>query len=304
MELRHLEYFRVLAEELHFGRAARRLFIAQPPLSRQIRNLERELGVELFERTNRRVRLTSFGEYFRTEVDQVFERLDEIKNHLNLMKEGAVGQVRLGYVGAVMHSILPAILAEFRRRQPRITTALFELTNEGQVAALRNGGIDIGFIRTPIVVPDLQVKAVYAETFSLVLPNRHPLAGSKTPPLKKLEAEPFIGFMRECAPPLVDAVTGICLRAGFSPRVGHSTSQINTIVRLVEAGLGWSILPSSVGRAYDVRVRFFELGSLPERAELSVATNPARSSPAVAKFLEVVESMNFGERLFDRRGKR
>lgn len=294
MELRHLEYFRVLAEELHFGRAARRLFIAQPPLSRQIRNLERELGVELFERTNRRVRLTAFGEYFASEVGQVFGRLDEIKDHLRLMKEGAVGQVRVGYVGAVMHSILPGILAEFRRRQPRITTALYELTNEGQVAALRSGAIDIGFIRTPIVVPDLRVKPAYAETFALALPRSHPLAGSKTPPLKKLGAEPFVGFARECAPPLVDAITGICLKAGFSPRVVHSASQINTIVRLVEAGLGWSILPSSVSRAYDVGVRFFDLGSLPERAELSVATNPARSSPAAAKFLEVVESPDPG----------
>jgi DNA-binding transcriptional LysR family regulator len=207
------------------------------------------------------------------------------------MKEGAVGEVRIGYVGAVMHSILPGILAEFRRRQPQVNTVLSELTNEGQIAALRSGGIDVGFIRAPVVVPDLAVKPIYAETFSLILPFGHPLAKAKKAPLGKLAAEPFISFGRECAPGMVDAITGICRRAGFSPRVVHTTSQINSIVRLVEAGLGWSIVPSTVRRAYDIQVRFIELAALPERAQLSAAFNPVRLSPAAARFLEVVEAM-------------
>jgi DNA-binding transcriptional LysR family regulator len=296
MELRQLECFRVLAEELHFGRAARRLFITQPPLSRQIKNLEAELGVALFERTNRRVRLTAFGEYFRGEVLRIFRELESARAQLKLMKEGAAGLVRVGYVGAVMHSILPAVLVEFRRRRPRLNTVLSELTNEGQLAALRNGQIDVGFIRAPVVAPELVVKPVYAETFSLILPSSHPLAKSRTAPLKKLAAEPFIAFGRECAPGMVDAITGICRRAGFSQRIVHTTSQINSIVRLVEAGLGWSIVPTSVRRAYAVDVRFFELAGLPERAELCVAFNPASLSPAASGFLDTVEGLDFRSR--------
>ncbi len=294
MKFRQLESFRVLSEELHFGRAARRLFIAQPPLSRQIQNLERELGVELFDRTSRRVRLTSCGEYLQSEVLQIFGRLESVQAQLKLMNEGAVGQVRIGYVGAVMHSILPAILKEFRRRQPQVSTILSELTNEGQIAALRNGGIDLGFIRAPVVVPDLAVKPIYAEPFALILPLGHPAARAKKAPLDRLAAEPFISFGRECAPGMVDAIMGICRRAGFSPKVVHTTSQINSIVRLVEAGLGWSIVPSTVQRAYDIRLRFFDLAFLPERAQLSVAFNPVRLSPAAARFIEVVEAIHTG----------
>ena len=292
MEMRHLESFKVLTEELHFGRAARRLFISQPPLSRRIRDLEAELGVPLFVRDNRNVRPTAFGEYFQAEVGRLFERLEEVKNHLHLMKEGVSGEVRIGYVGAVMHSVLPGLLLELRRSFPDIHAVLSELTNEGQIAGLRAGAIDLGFIRTPVSAPDLAVRPVFSEAFSLIVPGSHPLARSRSAPLARLAGEPFIGFARDCAPAMVDAIIRLCGRAGFSPRIVHVTSQINSIVRLVESGLGWSIVPSSVKNAYRLNVRFYDLDRFPERAELSVAHNPLRLTPVAAKVLTAVDQMS------------
>ncbi|MEN6310022.1 MAG: LysR family transcriptional regulator [Acidobacteriota bacterium] len=291
MEIRHLECFKVLAEELHFGRAARRLFIAQPPLSRQIKKLEAELGVTLFDRTNRYVKLTPFGKYFRTEVLRLFARMDMIKAHLALMKEGAAGELRIGFVGTVMHTFLPGLLAEFRIRQPNINTTLLELNNIGQVAALRGGTLDVGFLRSPLAVPDLTVRLLFKESFSLILPPGHSLAGAKNVSLEKLAREPFVGFDKGCGNQMSEIISGICRAAGFTPKTVQM-GQIDCIIRLVEAGVGWSIVPSSACRAYKARVRVCELDERPERAEICIAYNDVRHSPAKDLFLSMVDSTN------------
>jgi len=274
MEMRLLKYFSVLAEELHFGRAAKRLHISQPPLSRQIMDLEDALGVRLFSRTKRNVQLTTYGKYLKNESDKLLGHLDLIKNHLESMKNGAVGQVKIGYVGDFMHSIFPDILSELKQTYPKIETTLLESDTESQISALRIGLIDIGFVRTPIDVKDIIINPIYKETFSLILSKSHPLSSERNIPLKKLADEPYIGFSPKCPPPLSKSVMNICHQEGFSPKVIHRALQINSIVKLVEKNIGYSIIPIGPKAAFKENVKFFELKNSPERAEISLAYNP------------------------------
>jgi DNA-binding transcriptional LysR family regulator len=293
MELRHLRYFLAVAEELHFGRAAEKVFIAQPPLSRQIKNLESELGVELFERTKRRVRLTPYGSYLKEEATKVFQQIESIRSHIRLLEKGVEGRIKIGYVGSAMHSVLPSVLSEIKRTLPGIHTSLFELRNLDQIIGLKYGSIDIGFIRTPITVEDVHIAPLFSETLSVILPVNHSLGESKEFRLGDLAGEPFITFCRDCAPGLFDCIIGLCNREGFSPRIVHESSQINSVVRLVESGLGYSIVPTSVKQGYNVRVRFYELDGYPERAELALVYYAKGLTPTLERVIELVQGLDF-----------
>jgi DNA-binding transcriptional LysR family regulator len=294
MDLRRLNYFLTLAEELHFGKAAERLRIAQPPLSRQIRNLEEELNVRLFNRTKRSVQLTDHGDYLKKEAVKLFHHVELIKNHIQLLSEGRVGQIRIAYVGSAMHSVLPEVLREISQRLPDVHMSMVELMSLDQLAAFKTGNLDIGFVRTPITVDDLCVEPIFSETLSVVLPLSHPLAGAKVVRPVHLAKEPFIGFCRECAPGLFGCITSLCNREGFAPRIVHESSQINSVVRFVESGLGYSIVPTSVKRAYNVKVRFYELDEYPERAELALAYHPDHQTRISKQVIEIVQASKFG----------
>lgn len=288
METRLLKYFSVLAEELHFGNAAKKLHISQPPLSRQIKGLEEELGVRLFNRTKRNVQLTAYGEYLKHESYKLFNQLDVMKNHLQLMKYGAVGQIKIGYVGDFMHSVFPDILSELKHEYPKIDTILLESDTESQISSLRTGLIDIGFIRTPIEVKDIIINPIYKETFSLILSKSHPLSSRKKIPLRELADEPYIGFSPKCPPPLSKSVMSICNRVGFSPKVIHKALQINSIVKLVENNIGYSIIPIGPKAVFKENVKFFELKNSPERAEMSLAYNPKLLDDVSKKIVDLV----------------
>jgi len=204
------------------------------------------------------------------------------------LKEGITGQVQIGYVGTVMHSLLPGILKVMKKKYPDINTVFQELTNIKQVTALRSGDIDIGFIRTPLSARDITVKPVYTETFSLILSLSHPLSKLNEISMKELEGEPFISFSRECAPGMVDNIIGMCNKEGFSPHIVHESSQINSVVRLVESNLGYSIVPTSVKAGYNLKVKFYELSDFPERAEMSLAYNPRNLTPATEKVIDLI----------------
>ncbi len=288
METRLLKYFSVLAEELHFGKAAKRLHISQPPLSRQIKDLEEELGVRLFNRTKRNVQLTEYGKYLKQESHKLFNQIDVMKNHLELMKKGTIGQIKIGYVGDFMHSIFPDILCALKQAYPKIETILLESDTESQISALRTGFIDIGFVRTPIEVKDIIINPIYEETFSLILSKSHPLSTRKKIPLKKLADEPYIGFSPKCPPPLSKSVLSICNKAGFSPKVVHRALQINSIVKLVENNIGYSIIPIGPKAVFKENVKFFELKNYPERAEMSLAYNPKLLDETSKKIVDLV----------------
>ncbi len=288
METRLLKYFSVLAEELHFGKAAKKLHISQPPLSRQIKDLENELGVRLFNRTKRKVQLTAYGIYLKHESNILFNQIDVMKNHLELMKNGAVGQIKIGYVGDFMHSVFPDILSKLKHDYPKIDTILLESDTESQISSLRTGLIDMGFVRTPIEVKDIIINPIYKETFSLILSKSHPLSSRKKIPLKELADEPYIGFSPKCPPPLSKSVTSICNRVGFSPKVIHRALQINSIVKLVENNIGYSIIPIGPKAVFKENVKFFELKNYPERAEMSLAYNPKLIDEIQKKIIDLV----------------
>ncbi|MFH2001771.1 MAG: LysR family transcriptional regulator [Planctomycetota bacterium] len=288
MELRHLNYFLVLSEELHFGRAAEKLFIAQPPLSRQIKQLEEELGVPLFKRTKQKITLTSYGDYLQKEAVKIFQHLESVENHIKFLKEGMTGQVKIGYISAVIHSFLPDLLARMKAAFPDINTVLMELNNESQLAALRTGRIDLGFMRRPESAGDIIIEPLYAETFSLIVAKSHPLAQASQIKLKDLADEPFIGFSSACGRRIIDKITLICRREGFTPRMVHETSQVNTVIRLVEKGLGYSIVPSSIQTSYKPDVAFHNLDSYPEKIELCLAYHPENSTPLCRKLVSLI----------------
>jgi len=287
MEFRHLRYFVEVANTLHFRKAAENLFISQPPLSRQIKQLEVELGVQLFHRTKKKVELTGEGEYLLTESVKLLYQIEFIKSSVKQIAAGKEGQIKIGYVGAVMHCILPGILMKLKHEFPDITTHLTELGNEDQIQALRNGDIDVGFLRTVVNAKGLNSISVFEETFSLILPKDHPYATSEIKNLKQLADEPFIGFSKSCGPQLIDSVFRICSKAGFYPRVVHESSQLNSIVRLVESGLGYSIVPSSVKHGYSLNVKFIELANYKERAELVMVYHKENIKPIIENFIKL-----------------
>ena len=293
METRLLKYFSVLAEELHFGKAAKRLYISQPPLSRQIRGLEEELGVRLFNRTKRNVQLTPYGKYLKEESYKLFNQIDVIKNHLQSMKDGVSSQVKISYVGDFMYSIFPEILSRLRKNYPKVQTVLSESDTESQIPSLMAGLVDIGFIRTPVEAKGLSIKRIYEESFSLILSKSHPLASRIKIPLKEMADEPYVGLSPRCSPAIRNSVISICSKAGFFPNVIHAVSQINSIVKLVENNLGYSIIPSGIKDAFNQKVKFFELDDYPERAELSLVYNPKQIDETSMKVVTLILSRDY-----------
>lgn len=240
MELRHLRYFRAVANELHFGRAAEKLHIAQPPLSHQIRQLEIELGFELFTRTKRSVALTPSGQIFLTHVEQIFQQLEQSIEIGRKTSRGELGQISIGFVGSATYNILPVILEQFRDRYPQVQIELHELTTDRQLMWLREGKIDIGLIRPSMIQPDITSEILFEESLIVALPANHFLATAELLDLRLLAREPFILFPRQLAPGLYDPIIAICQAAGFSPIVVQECIQMQTIVSLVSANMGIS----------------------------------------------------------------
>jgi len=246
MELRHLRYFITVAEELHFGRAAQRLHIAQPPLSQQIRQLEEELGVVLFHRTKRSVQLTDAGQVFLEEAKQVLIQAAQAVQAAQRASRGEIGQLVVSFVSSAAYNVLPKILQAFRARFPEVNLALHELTTDKQLQGLRDGWIDVGFLRPPIEDDTLSLATIFKESLVVALPEIHPLSRQPQVPLKALINEFFILFPRPLGPKLYDQIVGLCQQAGFSPNVVQEAIQMQTIVSLVAAEIGIALVPASV----------------------------------------------------------
>ncbi len=296
MELRHLRYFIAVATELHFGRAAEKLHIAQPPLSRQIQDLEIELGFELFTRTKRTVALTPAGQAFLAEVNQIFQQLDRSIDIGRKTSRGELGQISIGFVGSATYNILPVMLQQFRDRYPDVQIELHELTTDRQLIWLREGRIDIGLIRPPIIDKDLNSQVIFQEPLVVALPTNHHLAELTKIDLSSLKSEPFILFPRQLAPGLYDPIIAMCLTAGFSPQVVQECIQMQTIVSLVSANMGVSILPASIQEAqrHGVVYKPIKLASVgvEKLATIAIVWRINDSSPTMNRLLEIVLSSN------------
>jgi DNA-binding transcriptional LysR family regulator len=296
MELRHLRYFRTVATELHFGRAAEKLHISQPPLTKQIQDLETELEFKLFVRNNRSVVLTPAGQAFLIEVNQIFQQLDRAIDIGRKTSRGELGKISIGFVGSATYNILPVMLQQFHDRYPNVQIELHELTTDRQLIWLREGRIDIGSIRPPIVDRDFVTQVVFQESFVVALPTNHHLAVLDEIDLTSLATEPFVLFPRELAPGLYDPIISICQAVGFSPQVVQECIQMQTIVSLVSANMGISILPASIQEAQRQGVVYKPIRSqsvsVDRLAKIALVWRIEDRSPIVNRFLEVVLGTN------------
>lgn len=289
MELRHLRYFLAVAEELNFTRAARRLHIAQPPLTQQIKALEAELGVTLIDRSAYRIRLTHAGRAFATEVTRI---LGDVRNAVLIAKRAArtaVGQVRVGFTeSASFNPLVTATFRTFRSAFPDIEVSLEERQSIELAVALREGRIDAAFVRPPLKTGEgLTLQLLQEEEMVAAVPNSHALARRKSIDLRELEGEAFILYPRAVRPGLADEVVSACERAGFTPRVEQYAPQLVATLNLVAASLGVSVVPQSMQGLQPSALAYIALRGRPVRAQLSLAHRTEERSAAVLKFIEL-----------------
>ncbi|MDZ7967299.1 MAG: LysR family transcriptional regulator [Nostoc sp. DedSLP03] len=291
MELRHLRYFVILAEELHFGRAAERLHIAQPPLSQQIRQLERELGFELFHRTKRNVQLTEAGHVFLCEVQQIFRQLQQAIQVGQQTSRGEIGQLVVGFVSSATYNILPTILRSFRSCVPSVSLELHELTTDQQLEWLREGRMDVGFVRPPVDENRFSWEIIFQESLMVALPEAHLLANESDVCLTSLANEPFILFPRILAPGLYDLIISLCQQAGFSPNVAQEAIQMQTIVSLVAAEMGVAIVPASLQNMQRTGVVYKSVQESTSKVGIAMIWRKNETSPTVQKLVEIVRQV-------------
>lgn len=277
-----MRYFLAVAEHLHFGRAAESLGIRQPPLSQQIQSLEAELGVALFDRSARRVRLTAAGEAFRADAQGAVDHAAAAAREAQRAGRGETGHLAIGFVGSAALTMLPPLLRAFRDRYPAVTLDLRELTTTEQAAQLRTGRLDAGLLRPPLPEPDaegLHIEPVGRERLIAALPAGHHLGRTRGLALARLAHEPFVLFPRRLGPGLRDEIDDYCRTAGFTPTVVQEAVQMQTIVGLVAAGLGVSIVPSSLTGTHRNDVTFHPLHPVAKVVDLAVAHRRERPSP-------------------------
>jgi DNA-binding transcriptional LysR family regulator len=301
VELRHLRYFTVVAEELHFSRAAQRLGIAQPPLSQQIKSLEELIGHALFERKPK-VRLTPAGEALLEVSRRVFAQMEEGLSAARRIGRGEEGKLTVGFAASLLTTTLPDVLRAYREQFPNVELHLRELSTAAQAEALADGTIDVGFVREAVGGhADLSCEAVGQEEFVAVLPDKHPYTMHQHLPLRTLKGEAFVHFPRTVAPSLYDQIMRMCQRAGFQPRVVQEAREWLTIVGLVEAGLGVSLVPASFRRLKWGNVQYKPLSPPRELTTIYTCWRPASTPPTATAFIEIARQFALSQKIVARK---
>ncbi|MGW1344557.1 LysR family transcriptional regulator [Kribbella sp. NPDC002412] len=298
MELRQLRSFVVVAEEMNVGRAAVRLHLTQPSLSRQIAALERDLGVELFARVKRRFVLTAAGESFLADAQDLLRRSDEAVRAAQRTQRGELGTLRLRFVQSATFEVLPRLLGTFRQAYPEVVLDLESVTTIRQTEALRDGRIDVGLMRpatpegartTTGRTTGLLTRVVSKDPLVAVLPARHRLVRRKRIRLADLAEDPFVFYTRLSGPAVFDTIVGYCRAAGFTPRIEQEAADVQTIVSLVSAGLGVSLLIGPTPPSNPDAVVYRELSDDLPPWQLCVAWSPDNRSPVLARFLDLLQ---------------
>jgi DNA-binding transcriptional LysR family regulator len=292
MELRQLRYFIAVAEERSFSRAAKRLHISQPPLSTQIMALEEELGIRLFDRSNRGVSLTAAGTVFYEEMRAVLIRFENGKTRTREAGQGHVGMLSLGFVSIADYGILPPALKEFRSRFPAVEVQLHELTTDAQIREMRAGRLDLGIALGPIQEVDLVFEAIQHETLVLAAPAGHRLTKTKGAlDLRAFSKEEFIVPPRDVAPGLYDLIISRCYSSGFVPRITQYARQMQTVISLVAAGMGVALVPSSVQNLKRAGVRYGRIRGASTGIEIGLLRSLSVSSPVLDNFMATLKHM-------------
>jgi len=291
MELRHLRYFQAVAEERHFGRAALRLHMAQPPLSQQIKALEDELGVKLLSRTTRRVDLTPAGEAYLARVRAILRSVDAAGDEAQRIGSGLEGRLVVGCVGSATYSLLPALARALREQMPDVDFAFQgEMLSPDQVAALRDGSIDLALLRPagdPADHADLTMLTLREEKYVVALPEGHRLTARSRVRVGDLRGEDLIVHAGHGRSAMYDAVVGLCRVAGFEPVIRHEVAETSTLVTFVAAGLGAAIVPEPVSALAVAGTTYRPLAG-PARMKLLAATRVGDDSALLARTLQVL----------------
>ena len=287
MELRHLRYFVAVAEELHFTRAAERLGIKQPPLSLQIRQLEQEIGTALFHRLTRGVELTEAGTLLLDDAHRILDQVERTKTSIQTRARGETGRIHVGFAGATyFQPLVPDIIRSYRKTYPGVVLSPEQSNTPHLIAGLLSGAIDVAFVRPPLSDGEgLAVQPLVEEHMRIVLPAAHPRADSRSMPLSALAQETLILFPRTIGPGLHDSIIASCQRAGFSPALGQDAPQISSIVYLVAAGFGVSIVPQSIEQIHAEGVTYLRIDGDEPRAPIGLAYRKEEHSMAVRNFV-------------------
>ena len=289
MELRHIKYFLKLAEELSFVRAAEKLFITQPPLSRQIKELETEIGAKLFERNNKRVILTEAGKCYQKEMLEVMKNMERINIKTKKISENQSGEFRIAYVSSTFSGTISALIAYLSQEYSFVSFRLYEVPTVKQIKALEEFKIDLGIVRAPLRSPKIDTQLWFKDSFSVVFnKNLYPIQTEKE--IENLSESTFVFFNKDYSPQYYDNLLEICAHFGFAPKVVHESNNIFSIMQLVKNGLGVSIVPTSILKNHNYReIGAIKIESLPLFTDVLLATpkgNPSEIANKAIVFLK------------------
>lgn len=291
MELRHLRYFCVLAQELHFGNAARKLNIAQPPLSQQIQALEKEMGVRLFDRQTRKVVLTEAGKKFFVDVQSILASVSQALEDAKLVQSGQLGTLDIGFVTSAANSFLPGLVRSYRQSQPRVRIDLHEAAQEPQLKRLREGTLDIACIYGPLQESRLDSLTVAYDDLYVVLPAEHPLAKKDRVNVGDLRDQPMLLFPRELGASFYDQIISMFTSHGFSPRIVQEITGFNAQLSQVGSGLGLTIYPGSIQALQKPGITYRPIVGGRKKVQMILAWRSAENNAAVNSFVAMARQL-------------
>lgn len=285
MELHQLRCFVMVAEELHFGRAARRLFMTQPPLSRQIQLLERSLGVTLLQRSNRQVSLTVAGQRFLRDARHVLNYTEQAGHSARRLARGEAGRLALGFTAVSGYAMIPALLGQAARQLPDVQVDLHEWVSGAQMEALAASMIDLGFVRRAIGGVGLEYRLVSREPLLVAMALEHPLSARAQVAISDLDQQPFVMYSPDEGRYFYDCIAGLFAVAGVAPRYTHYLGQTHSVLSMVRAGLGLAIVPAAARELYPGQVMFRPLADGGPMAEVYMAWRQSNDNPVLAPFV-------------------
>lgn len=289
MEFRQLKYFIAVAEELNIGRAANRLHISQPPLTRQIQQLEEEFGALLFLRTARGVELTQAGETFLRDARNIRDLMEQAAERAREAGQGKQGKMDIGIFGSGILDVIPKVLHAFRASHPNVQIALHTMSKKEQIEALRQHRISAGFNRLLAPLPDISSEPVHMESIMVAVNESHPLAAKPAILLKELADQPLILFPAGARPSFIDKIWSLCAGEGFEPQVAQEVGDAPTSVALVAAGFGLSLVPEAATSLSVPGVVYRRLANAPDAVvDLSCIYRTDDESPVLLAFLQTV----------------
>lgn len=296
METRHLKYFVAVAEELHFGKAAKRLHISQPPLSQQIMKFEEQLGVSLFTRTKRSVALTSAGKSFLLDAQNILKEINQAKENLKAVATGICGHFELGYIAPALDTPLTSFIKQFKTAYPEVRLGLTEMSTNRQLDDLRKGDIDAGVVR--LFMHDMKglcSKKFHQESYALILPTGHRLADRESVNISELGGEEFIFFPRNAQPRLYDTWMTAFNHCNYTPNIVQEASSKAASLALVAAGIGISIVPESLAKRAPEQVVFKKLtGDFPT-LEIHIVYRENTTHASRDNFLQIIRDTSYSQ---------